>query len=274
MFDFESVLLRIAAACCAAAFLAQSVQAAAPAAEKSSRARVEAPADPEPPATDSAPPADKAATDDETPASASPADEAAGKPKGQRWRYRFHKGRWWYWLPAERWAVWNGKNWVDYHPDVILPESSATWNDHTNGTGLDWGHFEKLDLSDLMPKEKSSLKFSDHSSYAGTSAPISEPVSALDRARSMVLSPQAVLERSRWSLNVSSADRVLEDAFWPRSFYYYNSGYFVPGYHSPLYRYRFLPPPVGQFNYATGAGGYMGGALTPGMANGFLNRWP
>ncbi len=273
MFDFESVLLRVAAACFASAILAQSVQAASPAAGKRPSAGREAPAAPQPPAKASTRPGDKAAAEDEASASAAPAAAPGGK-QGERWRYRYHQGRWWYWLPAERWVVWDGNEWEAYHPFVIVPESSATWNDHSSGTGLDWSGFEKLDLSDLMPDGTNSLKHRDHSSYAGTSAPISEPVSALDRARSMVLSPQAVLERSRWSLNVSSADQVLEDAFWPRSFYYYNSGYFIPGYHSPLYRYRFLPAPVGQFNYATGMGGYMGGALTPGMANGFLNRWP
>lgn len=250
MFQFPRVLLCLAAGCCAPAFLASSAPAAPRdvTAQANKRAEASKPADP------NAPP--------------------SADPEGERWRYRFYHGRWWYWLPSERWVIWNGKKWIDHHPYVALPESSATWNDPSFSTGLDWSHFEKLDLSDLMPKEGGASSHSNHTSYAGTSAPIREPASPLARARGMSLSPEAVLDRSRWSLNVSSADRVLEDAFWPRSFYYGNQGYFIPGYHSPLYRYRFLPPPVGQFNYATGAGGYMGGALTPGMANGFLNRWP
>jgi hypothetical protein len=32
------------------------------------------------------------------------------------WRYRFFNGRWWYWLPSDRWAVWNGSTWVLYAP--------------------------------------------------------------------------------------------------------------------------------------------------------------
>lgn len=28
------------------------------------------------------------------------------------WRYQFHQGRWWYWLPANRWAVFENGRWL------------------------------------------------------------------------------------------------------------------------------------------------------------------
>jgi len=40
-----------------------------------------------------------------------PAPRAAG---GDDWRYRWHEGRWWYWLPSERWVYWEDGRWVDY----------------------------------------------------------------------------------------------------------------------------------------------------------------
>ena len=123
MFDFESVLLRVAAACFASAILAQSVQAASPAAGKRPSAGREAPAAPQPPAKASTRPGDKAAAEDEASASAAPAAAPGGK-QGERWRYRYHQGRWWYWLPAERWVVWDGNEWEAYHPFVIVPESA------------------------------------------------------------------------------------------------------------------------------------------------------
>jgi hypothetical protein len=33
-----------------------------------------------------------------------------------RWRYTFHNGEWWYWLPAARWVYWRNNQWNDYNP--------------------------------------------------------------------------------------------------------------------------------------------------------------
>jgi hypothetical protein len=32
----------------------------------------------------------------------------------QSWRYRWHDGRWWYWMPSERWVYWDGGRWIGY----------------------------------------------------------------------------------------------------------------------------------------------------------------
>ena len=42
------------------------------------------------------------------------------------WRYTFHNGEWWYWLPKARWVYWRDNRWNDYDPKTyILPNSSA-----------------------------------------------------------------------------------------------------------------------------------------------------
>jgi uncharacterized protein YkwD len=32
---------------------------------------------------------------------------------GEKWRYRWHQGRWWYWLPENRWVVWVNGRWME-----------------------------------------------------------------------------------------------------------------------------------------------------------------
>jgi hypothetical protein len=38
------------------------------------------------------------------------------------WRYKFHDGRWWYWLPSERWMMWQDGRWID-PPTYSLEEA-------------------------------------------------------------------------------------------------------------------------------------------------------
>jgi hypothetical protein len=30
------------------------------------------------------------------------------------WHYRWHEGRWWYWMPSSTWMVWTGSSWTPY----------------------------------------------------------------------------------------------------------------------------------------------------------------
>jgi hypothetical protein len=39
-------------------------------------------------------------------------DREPGPSAGQAWRYRWHEGRWWYWLPSQEWAVWIDGQWM------------------------------------------------------------------------------------------------------------------------------------------------------------------
>lgn len=44
---------------------------------------------------------------------ASPDHRPQGRPENQ-WRYRFHRGTWWYWAADNSWAYWNGDMWVPF----------------------------------------------------------------------------------------------------------------------------------------------------------------
>jgi hypothetical protein len=56
------------------------------------------------------------------PATPAPAGEAVPAPRAdeipaprkaddQTWRYRWHDGRWWYWMPSEHWVYWEEGRW-------------------------------------------------------------------------------------------------------------------------------------------------------------------
>jgi hypothetical protein len=57
------------------------------------------------------------------PAAGQQAPQAEAKPVDAKpvdtegWRYRFHDGRWWYWLPTQQWVYWDGSKWND----VVAP---------------------------------------------------------------------------------------------------------------------------------------------------------
>ena len=37
-------------------------------------------------------------------------------PTPRSWRYTFHNGEWWYWLPTSRWVYWRDNRWNAYDP--------------------------------------------------------------------------------------------------------------------------------------------------------------
>ncbi len=85
-------------------------------------------APPPAPADDLAPTVhDHAAPDHAAPADAAPTlrDDAAAAPRGDRSRYRWHQGRWWYWLPSERWVFWSKDHWEDYLPPPPADDAPA-----------------------------------------------------------------------------------------------------------------------------------------------------
>ena len=65
------------------------------------------------------PPAQDAAAD--TAPALEPADTGARATNGEKWRFRWHDGRWWYWLPSERWVYWHADHWEDYLPPPPNP---------------------------------------------------------------------------------------------------------------------------------------------------------
>ncbi len=76
-----------------------------------------------------------------------PRGEAAPAPAAKRddqtWRYRWHDGRWWYWLPSERWVYWDGRGWIDYD----RPAGRRLGAIIRNGAG-------GLNLGDLMQSDE------------------------------------------------------------------------------------------------------------------------
>jgi hypothetical protein len=66
-----------------------------------------------------------------------------------QWRYTFHNGEWWYWLPASRWVYWRDNRWNDYNPKtfVFLNSSGVL---ATNQTGSNYGSRTAND-SDIRP---------------------------------------------------------------------------------------------------------------------------
>lgn len=88
---------------------------------------------PNSPEVDSAAPDGKATTDEAiTQPEAAPAEQTeampnavtseaesaptanAQKQKDYSWRYRWHDGHWWYWMPNKTWMIWEGARWTKY----------------------------------------------------------------------------------------------------------------------------------------------------------------
>lgn len=42
---------------------------------------------------------------------------AAPAAQGEVWRYKYHQGRWWYWLPSNSWVYWQNSQWVQHDAD-------------------------------------------------------------------------------------------------------------------------------------------------------------
>jgi hypothetical protein len=47
------------------------------------------------------------------------------KQDQEQWRFTFHNGEWWYWLPANRWVYWRDNHWNDYDPQTFTYNSGA-----------------------------------------------------------------------------------------------------------------------------------------------------
>jgi hypothetical protein len=45
--------------------------------------------------------------------------EQKAKVDDQQWRFTYHNGEWWYWLPENRWVYWRNDRWNDYNPQTF-----------------------------------------------------------------------------------------------------------------------------------------------------------
>jgi hypothetical protein len=43
---------------------------------------------------------------------------SAERSVGEAWRFKFYKGHWWYWLPSNRWAVYNSQHWLSAPEEI------------------------------------------------------------------------------------------------------------------------------------------------------------
>ena len=76
------------------------------------------------------------------------ADQKQGQGQDQ-WRYTFHNGEWWYWLPADRWVYWRDNRWNDYDPKTFTyPNASGVVVTSRNGSS--YGS-RAADNSDIRP---------------------------------------------------------------------------------------------------------------------------
>lgn len=50
------------------------------------------------------------------------------------WRYKQHNGKWWYWLPSERWVYWSNGAWVDHVPGTPVVVAAPSFG-VTSGYG-------------------------------------------------------------------------------------------------------------------------------------------
>jgi len=59
--------------------------------------------------------------------------------QGENWRYKFHNGHWWYWMPNNTWVFWNGSSWTAYSPDAYNNFYSSQPQTYSNGYGYAGG---------------------------------------------------------------------------------------------------------------------------------------
>ena len=46
--------------------------------------------------------------------------EQKAKQGDQQWRFTYHNGEWWYWLPTNQWVYWRNNRWNDYDPQTFI----------------------------------------------------------------------------------------------------------------------------------------------------------
>ena len=71
---------------------------------------------------------------------ASPHEQAQGQ---KDWRYTFHNGEWWYWLPENRWVYWRANRWNDYDPSTYVahdPDGASSVPPYYGHAGSTYGY--------------------------------------------------------------------------------------------------------------------------------------
>jgi hypothetical protein len=50
---------------------------------------------------------------------------AAPVAKSDAWRFKYHQGRWWYWLPSNSWVFYQNRQWIRYDADRLPSRAGA-----------------------------------------------------------------------------------------------------------------------------------------------------
>lgn len=173
-------------------------------------------------------------------AAAEPAPTAA--TADLKWRYKRHNGQWWYWLPENRWVIWNNDKWEDYNAATYRVPASAA----TSGTVI-----YAQPYNTAVPQTV----------YRGyNAAPYVGGYSYTPYSRGY---PGYYRGGSRISIGVGS------EPFYDPGYYgsgYYNPGYNSPGYYNPRYS-GYSSGTFGPRYYGSGyyGRGYSGGGVSIGF---------
>lgn len=62
------------------------------------------------------------------------------KRGAERWRYKFHNGRWWYWTAENTWIMIDGREWVANSPERPLPSNPTIAQRSESGDFLNSAH--------------------------------------------------------------------------------------------------------------------------------------
>jgi hypothetical protein len=62
-------------------------------------------------------------------------ERSANARADNRWRYKFHQGTWWYWLPSNRWTFWTGDEWRPYSAGAFRDWQAANMPRPTDSYG-------------------------------------------------------------------------------------------------------------------------------------------
>ena len=57
------------------------------------------------------------------PATAVPPYLAPATQSDNKWRFKYHDGRWWYWMTDETWVYHNNNQWVHYDPATYAAQT-------------------------------------------------------------------------------------------------------------------------------------------------------
>jgi hypothetical protein len=107
------------------------------------------------------------------------AGDTASKTATPDWHYRWHEGRWWYWMPQGNWMVWTGSIWIPYEGSSGIAATSATRPIQPGTASFAGYETEKTDSGTSPPASSGEgycpPTYSGSSGYSGYSGYSSSP---------------------------------------------------------------------------------------------------